>query len=49
VLARYRAAGARLLRSDQHGAIEVRLAPEAVTVRSTRRESRRYWHAAPPR
>jgi competence protein ComEC len=49
VLARYRAAGARLLRSDHHGAIEVRLAPGVVTVRSARLELRHYWHAAPPR
>jgi len=49
VLARYRAAGVRLMRNDDHGAIEVRLAPEAVTVRSTRLDARRYWHAAPPR
>jgi competence protein ComEC len=48
VIARYRAAGAQLMRSDHHGAIEVRLSLDAVAVRSARLESRRYWNAAPP-
>jgi len=49
VVARYGLAGAQLLRSDALGAIEVRLAPLALTVRAARRDMRRYWHAAPPR
>jgi len=47
VLARYRLAGAQLLRSDALGAIEVRLAPDALSVHAARRDARRYWHAAP--
>ncbi|MEJ2176340.1 MAG: ComEC/Rec2 family competence protein, partial [bacterium] len=49
VLARYRSAGAVALRSDELGAIEVRLAPAAASVRTARHDARRYWHAAPPR
>jgi competence protein ComEC len=44
VVARHAAAGARLHRSDAHGAIRVDLAPEGVGIRHQRAESRRYWH-----
>ena len=49
VLARYRLAGAQALRSDELGAIEVRLAPSSVRLSAARRDARRYWHALPPR
>jgi len=42
------AQGARLLRTDHDGAIEVRLAPGAVAVAAARARAPRYWHAAPP-
>ena len=48
VLERYRALGAVVLRSDLHGALAVRLAPDGVALRATRLHARRYWHAAPP-
>jgi len=49
VVRRYHASGARLLRTDHDGAIEVRLAADAVVVGSARAARRRYWHpAAPP-
>jgi competence protein ComEC len=44
VVARYVASGARLHRSDAHGAIRVDLAPEGIGIRHQRAESRRYWH-----
>ncbi|MDX1375866.1 MAG: ComEC/Rec2 family competence protein, partial [Burkholderiales bacterium] len=46
VVARYRARGTRRMRTDWDGAIEVRLAPGALEVRSARAAGRRYWHAA---
>jgi len=49
VLARYRLAGVQPLRSDALGAIEVHLAPAALSVHAARRDARRYWHAPPPR
>jgi competence protein ComEC len=49
VLARYRLAGAQPMRSDELGAIEVRLAPSRASVHVARRDARRYWHAVPPR
>jgi competence protein ComEC len=49
VLARYRLAGVPVMRSDELGAIEVRLAASSVHLRATRRDARRYWHALPPR
>ena len=48
VLRRIRAQGARLLRTDLDGAIEVRLAPGSVAVGAARATAPRYWHAAPP-
>ena len=48
VLERYRALGAAVLRTDLHGALAVRLAPDGVALRATRLHTRRYWHAAPP-
>jgi len=48
VLRRYRASGARLMRTDHDGAIEVRLAAEDVAIGSARAAARRYWHAVPP-
>lgn len=48
VLERYRAVGATVLRSDLHGGLAVRLAPDGVELRAARRDARRYWHAAPP-
>jgi len=43
VLARYRAAGARLLRTDRDGAISVHLDAEGVRVEGERARRTRYW------
>ena len=48
VVARYVASGARLHRSDEHGAIRVDLRPEDTGLRHQRAESRRYWHGDAP-
>jgi competence protein ComEC len=48
VVARYVASGARLHRSDEHGAIRVDLAPEGIGIHHQRAESRRYWHGDAP-
>jgi competence protein ComEC len=48
VVARYVASGARLHRSDEHGAIRVDLAPGGIGFRHQRAESRRYWHGDAP-
>lgn len=44
VVARYAASGARLHRTDGDGAVRLQLAPQGVTLRHERAESRRYWH-----
>jgi competence protein ComEC len=44
VIERYRGAGSALLRTDASGAIEMRLAPQALRVQAERDRSRRYWH-----
>jgi competence protein ComEC len=44
VLARYREAGSRLLRTDTGGAIQLRFAPGTVRVDAERDRARRYWH-----
>jgi competence protein ComEC len=43
VIERYRTAGSALLRTDEGGAIEMRLAPGALRVETERDRSRRYW------
>lgn len=43
VVARYHASGARLLRTDESGAITVRLGPGGPQVSRWREEHRRYW------
>jgi competence protein ComEC len=49
VLARYAAAGVRLLRTDLDGAVTVRIAPAALGVDAERARRPRYWHVpAPP-
>ena len=48
VLARYRQAGVRLLRTDLEGAVTVRLSKGNLAIESQRRENPRYWHDAPP-
>jgi competence protein ComEC len=48
VLERYRALGAAVLRTDLHGGLAVRLAPDGVELRAARLDARRYWHAVPP-
>jgi competence protein ComEC len=46
VLRRLSAAGARILRTDRDGALEVRFRTVGVDVGTTRPGDRRYWHAA---
>lgn len=48
VLARYRAAGARVARTDLDGAVHVRLGPSGVAVRTERALKPRYWRSPPP-
>jgi competence protein ComEC len=48
VVARYVASGARLHRSDTHGAVRIELAPQGLSFRHQREESRRYWHGDGP-
>ena len=48
VVARYVASGARLHRSDLHGALRVDLTPAGLQVHRQRDESRRYWHGETP-
>jgi beta-lactamase superfamily II metal-dependent hydrolase len=43
VVARYHAAGARLLRTDDSGAITVDLGPGGPRVSRWREQRRRYW------
>jgi len=47
VVERYRDAGVRIWRTDHEGAVTVQLARGEFTLRSQRRESRRYWQDAP--
>ena len=44
VSARYRAAGAKVLRTDQHGAVQVRMRSGGPYVYAHRESERRYWH-----
>ena len=45
VLERYRASGAQMLRTDQAGAVLVRLDGEGISVQAYRELRKRYWHA----
>ena len=45
VVARYRASGAQMLRSDSAGAVLVRLESEGISVQPYRGLSRRYWYS----
>lgn len=47
VLARYAASGARIHRSDAHGAVRVVFAGATTQARHEREAARRYWHNAP--
>jgi len=38
-----------MMRTDQYGAIEVRLAAERIAIGSARSAAQRYWHATPAR
>ncbi len=49
VLARLETAGARVLRTDESGAILLRVEPGAVYARTWRQESPRYWRSRPGR
>ena len=44
VVARYRAAGIRLLRTDLDGAVTVRVSATGIVVETWRDKRRRYWH-----
>jgi len=48
VVARHAASGATLHRTDRDGAVRVLLAPQGVSLRHQRDESRRYWHGDGP-
>ncbi len=45
VLERYRASGAQMLRTDQAGAVLVRVDGEGISVQAYRELRKRYWHA----
>jgi competence protein ComEC len=47
VIARYRAGGSRILRSDQHGAVLLEIDAAGVRVSLQREARRRYWQDAP--
>lgn len=47
VVERYRTAGALIHRTDQAGAVRVRLGPEGTVVTHERERQRRYWQAMP--
>lgn len=47
VAERYRDAGIRVWRTDLEGAVTVHLANDKITLKSQRREARRYWQDAP--
>ena len=44
VLARYRDAGSRLLRTDAAGAVQMRFEPAGLHIASQREAARRYWY-----
>jgi len=43
VLSRYRALDARIVRTDHHGAVHIRLQPEGLAVEAERARRARYW------
>lgn len=48
VLARYRERGMEVLRTDRHGALELRFTARGVEERKARTSQRRYWHRVLP-
>lgn len=48
VVARYRATGAKLFRTDESGAILIRMSPQDLQIETLRQSQPRYWHPSQP-
>jgi len=48
VVARYAATGAKLLRTDETGAVLIRINPQNLQIETLRQSQPRYWHPAQP-